>query len=146
MNNLQENEEKFVKALHITAAAHPVTQRVQKLNWPQQLHNAEEYKAGLCFTGQRSWRLHKYHKVIHKTLPTDVTSLTQYSSSRPPGIQTPMIYAPLSSDPTHKLQHLSHRSLFQSQLHTLNLNLQVFHSRQNWLWPAATAGSKVCRQ
>lgn len=25
----------------------------------QHLHNAEEHKAGLCFTGHRSWRLHK---------------------------------------------------------------------------------------
>lgn len=105
MNNLQENEEKLVKGLYITAAAHPVTQRVQKLNWPQLLHNAEEHKAGLCLTGQRGWSLHKRRitrwSVKHNQLYPVLQLLTSRDSDHH-DLSPQMIIPPTSYSTYHK--------------------------------------------
>lgn len=134
MNNLQENEEKLVKGLYITAAAHPVTQRVQKLNWPQRLHNAEEHKAGLCLTGQRSWSLHKRRITrwsVKHNQPYPVLQLLTSRDSDHHDLSPQMIIPPTSYSIYHMEAFFSHIfTFFQSQLshlHTLNLNLHVFH-------------------
>lgn len=78
-----------------------------RANWPQRLHNAEEHKAGLCFTGQ-SWRLHKRRITRWYIKHSHPYPLLQ--------LLTSMTEAALSSDdaPTHKWQHWSHGSLSQS--------------------------------
>lgn len=53
MNNLQENEEKSVMGLYIPAVAHPLTQRVQELNWPRCLQ---------CW-GAQSWAVLHWTKL-----------------------------------------------------------------------------------
>lgn len=92
MNNLQENEEVCQGFAHHSCSTSCDTARAKAelTSTFAQCWRAQSW-ALLHWTEKLEIAQEKYHKVICKTLPADVTSLTQYSSSGPPGIQTPMI-------------------------------------------------------